>query len=92
MKQVGTQGMFVTSAIVGLVDVDVATMTAARLGGGSIDTGTAALGILLALAVNALARAVYAMAAGPLAYSGRLAAATAAGLLVGGSVVAIMFH
>jgi uncharacterized membrane protein (DUF4010 family) len=92
MTQIGTQGVFVTAGIVGLVDVDVATMTAARLGGVSIDTGTAVLAILLALAVNALARVVYAMAAGPLGYSGRLAAATAAGLCVGGSAVAIMFR
>lgn len=39
MTQVGTQGIFVTSGIVGLVDVDVATMTAARLGGSSIAQG-----------------------------------------------------
>lgn len=90
MTQVGTQGIFVTSGLVGLVDVDVAAMTAARLG--SMDSGTAALAILLALAVNALARAVYAMAAGPLAYSGRLTAATAAALSVSGSVAVIMFR
>lgn len=92
VTQAGAQGIFVTSGLVGLVDVDIATMTAARLSGGSIDSGTATLAILLALAVNALARVVYGLAAGPLAYSGRLAAATAVALGAGAGVIAIMFQ
>jgi uncharacterized membrane protein (DUF4010 family) len=92
MTQVGTRGIFVTSGVVGLVDVDVATMTAARLVGSSLDRRTAALAILLALAVNALARVVFALAAGPRGYWGRLAAATAAALPVGAGVTAIMFR
>lgn len=89
---IGSRGLLVTSGVVGLVDVDVATMTAARLSGGAVDAGTAVVAILLALAVNALARAVYAAVAGPLAYSGWLAVATVVALAAGAGAAALTLH
>lgn len=89
MTLVGTRGLLVTSGLAGLVDVDVATMTAARLSGGTVDAGTAVLAILLALAINAVARVLYAAAAGPRTYSGWLAAATILAIAAGAG--ALMF-
>jgi uncharacterized membrane protein (DUF4010 family) len=47
------------------MDVDVATLTAARLTDASISTPTLGQTILLAVAVNAVMRIVYARTAGP---------------------------
>ena len=72
----GTSGIILSSAAVALVDVDVAVLTASRLSQTAISAGSAASAILVALAVNSLARVVYALVAGPRAFSARLAAAT----------------
>lgn len=37
MSRIGSRGLLVTSALVSLADVDVAAMTAARLGGSTVD-------------------------------------------------------
>jgi uncharacterized membrane protein (DUF4010 family) len=72
----GTSGIILSSAAVALVDVDVAVLTASRLSQTAISAGSAASAILVALAVNSLARVVYAIVTGPRAFSARLAAAT----------------
>lgn len=76
----GQRGILLTSGIFGLIDVDVAALTAARLARAEVPVGLAAQAILLALAVNAVARAVFGGVAGPLAYGLRLATATAIAL------------
>ncbi|POR47142.1 uncharacterized membrane protein (DUF4010 family) [Bosea psychrotolerans] len=77
---VGQQGLFLSSGLVGLIDVDVAALTAARnveaLGG----PRAAGVAILVAMAVNAVARVGYAMIAGPLVFSARLLLVTGAAL------------
>lgn len=89
VTRTGSHGIFLTSAIVGLVDVDVATMSAARLRT-SIGVDAATEAILLALAVNAFARAAYAIATGPLIYSARLTAITVAAVVT--AVIANMIR
>lgn len=89
MSRIGSRGLLVTSGLVSLADVDVAAMTAARLGGSTVDAGTAVSAILLALAMNAVARIFYAAAIGPRAYSGWLAIATALAIAAGAGAVAL---
>jgi hypothetical protein len=61
------------------IDVDVAVLTAARLAG-TVSLKAAARAILLALAVNAVARTLYTALTGPAAYSLRLGIVTIAAL------------
>ncbi len=77
----GTGGILLSSAAVALVDVDVAVLTASRFSQSAVGAASAANAILLALAVNALARIVYAIAVGPWAFSLRLGVATLAAVL-----------
>lgn len=58
----GASGLYPLAAISGLVDVDAISLSAARQAGGGIAPATAATAILIALAVNAAARAAYAIA------------------------------
>jgi len=88
----GARGFIMTSGVVGLVDVDVAAMTAARLYGTTLDAAAATSAILLALAVNAVARVAYAAAVGPFAYSGWLAAATGMALAAGAGATVLASH
>lgn len=84
----GEGGIYVSSAVVGLMDVDVATLSAARLAGAAISIEVAAGAILTALGVNAAARIIYAAMAGPPAFALRLMAATlAAGIAAGGALL-----
>jgi len=86
MHQYGSGGLLLVSAIAGLVDVDVATLNAARLAGGAVPVSVAATAVLLVLAVNAVARLLYGVMAGPPAYWLRLLGATAAALAAGAGV------
>ena len=88
-QRFGTGSVLVTSGIFGLLDVDVATLTAARLAGTTITPDAAAQAILLALGVNAVARVVYAAALGPLSYAARLLLVTSAALGTGTVLVAV---
>lgn len=83
IARLGTGGIMLSSGSVALVDVDVAVLTASRFSHTEIGTGGAASAILLALAVNALARAVYAIVAGPPAFFARLGAVTALAIAAG---------
>jgi uncharacterized membrane protein (DUF4010 family) len=85
--RLGSTGILVTAALLGLADVDVVTLSVLRLAAtGAIDPSGAAQAILLSLGVNALARASYASVAGPRGFAWPLAVVTAAALAVGGSV------
>ena len=83
MHRYGSGGLLLVSAIAGLVDVDVATLNAARLSGGAVGVSVAAEAVLVVLAVNAAARLAYGVIAGPPAYWLRLLAATGAALGAG---------
>lgn len=82
-QQLGSAGLYPLAAISGLADVDAVALSTARLAGQSVDLGVAATAILLALASNAVARAVYAVSLerGPFArrYAGITLAALAGG-------------
>jgi uncharacterized membrane protein (DUF4010 family) len=84
-RNFGSSGVVLTSGFSGIVDVDVASLSAARLAGNMIPLSTAAEGILLAILLNAAMRVVAAFATGPRSYSLVLLAAslaaTSAGLL-----------
>jgi uncharacterized membrane protein (DUF4010 family) len=84
---VGTAGTFLVAAASGLADVDAITLSMARLAGGSIDTGTAALAISLAAAVNSGVKVGLAATAGTARLALTLAGATVAGLAVGGAAM-----
>ena len=89
LKSVGPQSLFAVSAVAGIVDVDVPSLNAARLAGSSLTFEAAALAILIALGVNAIARVGFAAAAGPLPFTARLAAATAAAVGAALAVLAV---
>lgn len=82
----GSSGVTLTSGLAGIADVDVASLTAARLAGGSITVEVAAMAILIAIASNAVARVVVALAIGPVGYAAPIFMATAAAA-AGGAVV-----
>jgi uncharacterized membrane protein (DUF4010 family) len=65
----GASGVILTSGFSGILDVDVASLSAARLAGGRVPIETAAAAILVAIATNGAARIVIAAALGPLRYS-----------------------
>lgn len=88
-QRMGAGGVIVTSGLSGIVDVDVAALSAARLAGDVIPLPTAAAAVLLAMALNAATRVVAAGATGPLGYTGWLAAATAIAAAAGGVVFAL---
>jgi uncharacterized membrane protein (DUF4010 family) len=89
-QRFGSGGIYVTSSLFGLMDVDVAALTAARLAGTTISMEVGARAILLALATNAVVRVVYAAIAGSRAYAVPLGAATFGALVLGGTAAVIL--
>lgn len=88
---VGGAGILATSAVMGLIDVDVASLSAARLAGSGLAAETAVLAILAASGVNAAARAAYGTAVGPRGFSlpliaGTIVALAAAAVAAGATV------
>jgi uncharacterized membrane protein (DUF4010 family) len=73
--------LLLTSGISGLFDVDVAVLTAARLAPSAADIASQA--ILLALGMNAIARAAIAVSAGPFLFFAVYVPATFAAVLAG---------
>jgi uncharacterized membrane protein (DUF4010 family) len=82
---VGDSGILATSAVTGLFDVDVATLSALRLIGPPVSAELAGKAALVALAANAVARFALAIAAGPVGYWAPLAVAN---LVAGGMGIA----
>jgi len=89
LKSVGPQSLFAVSAVAGIVDVDVPSLNAARLAGSALTFQDAALAILIAMGVNAVARVAFSAAAGPMAFTTRLGAATAAAIGAALAVLAV---
>jgi uncharacterized membrane protein (DUF4010 family) len=81
----GGSGVILTSAVAGTLDVDVASLSAARQTGASITAVTASAAILAAIATNAVARVVAAAAVGPLRYALPFLGATLAAIAAGGA-------
>jgi uncharacterized membrane protein (DUF4010 family) len=85
-QQFGSASVVFTSGISGIMNVDVASLTAARMAGDAVSVSVAALAVLTAIAVNTASKVVFAAAAGPLGYAlpllGASALATAAGAVV----------
>jgi uncharacterized membrane protein (DUF4010 family) len=88
-RNLGSSGVVLTSGLSGIVDVDVASLSAARLAGSVIPLSTAAEGILLAILLNAWMRVAAAFVIGPRGYSVVLLAATLAAMCAGMLVLAV---
>ncbi|WP_029005864.1 MgtC/SapB family protein [Azorhizobium doebereinerae] len=87
LQRVGTAGLLVISAVIGIVDVDVATLNAARLPAGTVAPEAAGSAILAALLVNGLARVVFGVAGGTPGYALRLLLVSVLAGLAGGGVL-----
>ncbi|MED5548435.1 MAG: DUF4010 domain-containing protein [Pseudomonadota bacterium] len=85
----GAGTLFLVAAVSGLVDVDAITLSTARLAGGEVAAGTAAAAVLLAVAVNMVAKAVLALVAGGRGYGMPLAVVTGLGVLGGAAGLAL---
>jgi uncharacterized membrane protein (DUF4010 family) len=79
----GAGSVVLTTALSGIFDVDVATLTAARQVGPSVSAATAGAGIVLAVGLNALTRVVAAMVVGPAGYFIPIGVATVAAIVAG---------
>jgi uncharacterized membrane protein (DUF4010 family) len=82
--------VILTSAVSGIVDVDVASLSAARLVGATVPLQTAATAVLIAIAVNAVARVVAAAALGPLRYALPFLGTTVAAIAAGGAAFMLL--
>lgn len=89
-KSVGNAGVVVTSGLSGVLDVDIAALSAARLAGQTVPVSVAAAAILVALAVNASARVTIALAAGPMRFSLPLLAATGGAASAGAALFLLL--
>lgn len=75
-RLLGPQGILPSSALAGIVDVDVATLTAIKIDDRLGGENGAAVAIMLAMAANAVARLGYAVTMGLPAFAWPVAAAT----------------
>lgn len=86
----GPGSAIATAAISAVLDVDVATLSAARLAGSAISLSTAAWAILVALAVNAVGRVGAAVLAGPPRYWRPLALISTAAIAIGAALAVLI--
>ncbi len=86
----GASGVILTSAFSGILDVDVASLSAARLVGTAVTVNTATTAVLVAVAVNAAARVGAAAALGPLRYSLPFLGATLAAIAAGAAAFLLL--
>jgi uncharacterized membrane protein (DUF4010 family) len=82
----GSSSVAFTSGLAGIADVDVASLTAARLVGDVITIDAVSTAILAAITSNAIARVVVAFAIGPAAFTAPIFAATSAAA-AGGAIL-----
>lgn len=86
----GAAGVLVTSGVAGLVDTDSVSLSLAGLAGdGRFPTSSAAFGVLIALATNALAKSALAVFAGNLPFGLRVTASFAAIFATGALTLAV---
>ncbi len=79
----GSRGVYVSSVLAGLTDVDAITLSVAEMHRGGLDAGVANTGIVLAATTNTLVKAVLAAAIGGRTLGARVAGALGAALLAG---------
>jgi len=79
----GPSSVIATSGVSAVLDVDIATLSVARLAGTGVPLATAAQAILVAVAANGCGRLIVAMVAGPPRYWRSLAGILAAAILAG---------
>jgi len=89
-QEFGSSGVVLVSGISGIADVDVASLSAARMTGGVVTVDTAAAAMLLAILLNAIARVAAAFAIGPVRFSVLLMAATLAASAAGAVVFVLL--
>ena len=89
-QKFGTSGVVFVSGVSGIADVDVASLSAARMAGTAVTIPTAAAAMLLAILLNAIARVVAAFATGPRRYSVLLMAATLAASAAGAALFVLL--
>ena len=85
-SRVGSGATLLTSGISGLFDVDVAVLSATRIPAGPAANELASRAVLLALSMNALARAAIATFAGTKSFAAIYLTVTAAAALIGFAV------
>jgi len=83
----GAGGLYPVAAISGLVDVDAISLSTARLASRSIDIRTATTAILIAVGVNAAARATYGAVLERGAFALRLGVVSLAAILAGAALL-----
>lgn len=84
VARIGDRSLLMTSAASGLIDIDVATVTALRLVEIGITPALAGQAILVAVAVNAAVRVMLALVLGPQGFGLPFAAVTLAAACAGG--------
>jgi len=86
----GPSSVLATAGVSAILDVDVATLSVARLAGEGVPPATAAQAILVALAANGVGRVVVAVVAGPVRYWRTLAAILAAAIIAAAAVAILL--
>jgi uncharacterized membrane protein (DUF4010 family) len=90
IDQLGSGSLVGTSAVSGILDVDVATLSALRSTGHAVPEDVISFAVLAALASNAIGRLVLAASAGTRTYGMLLALATLAALAAGYAAFALV--
>jgi uncharacterized membrane protein (DUF4010 family) len=86
----GAAGLYVSSVLAGLTDVDAITLSVVDMHRGGLASGTAATAIMLAALTNTVVKSGVAISVGGAAVGRPVAATLGAGLAVGGVVLAVM--
>jgi uncharacterized membrane protein (DUF4010 family) len=89
--QFGASSLAATSAVSGVMDVDVAVLSALRLDAALVGLPAIGVAVLVALAANAVGRLSLALLAGPLRFWAPLAASTAAAVATAALVLRLTF-
>ncbi len=79
----GAAGAYALAAISGIVDVDAISLSMARLAPGALDAASAIIAILIAVAVNTIAKVAMASSTGGWSYATLLSPVLAATLIAG---------
>ncbi|CAN7570492.1 DUF4010 domain-containing protein [Phenylobacterium sp. LjRoot225] len=88
-KTAGAAGTYALAAASGLVDVDAVTLSLARRAAQGEPATVSAVGILIALGVNAVQRVILALSFGARAFAVRFAVVTAAALAAAGAAIGV---
>jgi uncharacterized membrane protein (DUF4010 family) len=87
----GSAGAYALAAISGVMDVDAISLSVARLAPGKLEATSAVIAILIAAAVNSIAKVALAASAGGWSFARLLVPVLAASLLAGGAGLWLAF-